>query len=87
MEETKGRIKDNLPEDHQNSKGVRYLERITHPLNVIHVIIWDTLLEIALLRKINSRRRTKSSMPMQPNKMNKIRRGIEKISTLVKSMS
>ena len=58
MEETKGRIKDHLPEDHQTSKGLRDLERITHPLNDIHVIIWDTLLEFVLLRDISSRRRT-----------------------------
>ena len=70
MEETKGRVKDHLPEDHQTSKEVRDLEMITHPLNAIHVIRWETLLEIVLLRKICSRRRTKSTMPIQLNKMN-----------------
>ena len=39
---------------------------ITHPLNVNHVIRWDTLLGIVLLRNIKSIRRTKSTMEIKP---------------------
>ena len=69
MEETKGKIKDLLLEDHRTSKGVRDLEMITHPLNDIHIIRCHILLEIFLLRKISSRRRIENTMPMQLNKM------------------
>ena len=38
VEETKGRIEDYLLRDHKTSKEVRSLKRITHLMNVIHVI-------------------------------------------------
>ena len=87
MEESKGRIEDYLLEDHKTSKEVRDLDRITHPLNVTHVIRWDTFLENVLLIKISSRRRTTSTMPIHLKKINQIKRGLEKTKTLVKSMS
>ena len=86
MKETKQRVNDHLPEDHQTSKEVRDLEMITHPLNAIHVIRWDILLDIVLLRKISSRRRTKSTIPMQLKKMNQTMKGSQRMKTLVKSM-
>ena len=86
-EETKEKIEDHLPEDHKTSKEVRYLKRITHPLNVMHVIRWDTLIEIVLMRNINSRRRTESSMPIQSKRMNCTKRRLEIMKTLVNNMS
>ena len=82
-EESKGRFKVHIPEDHLTSRRIRNLEGIIHPLNVTHVIICDTLLDISLLRKISSRRRTKSSMPMKMNKMNQTRKGPQRMNTLV----
>ena len=87
MEETKGRTEDHLLKDHKNSKEVRNLTRITHLSNVIHAISWDTFPDIVHLIKISSRRRTESSMPMQLNKMNEMKRRLEEMKTLVNNMS
>ena len=65
MEESKEIFNVHLPEDHQTSRRIRNLEGIIHPLNVTHVIIWDTLLYIVLLINIGSRKRIESTMPMQ----------------------
>ena len=65
----------------------RITKGITHLLNVTHVIIWDTLLDIVLLTKIILRRRTGNNMPMQLKKMNQTRIGSHRMKTLVKSMS
>ena len=64
IEESKGRIEDHLLENIKNLKEVRNLETITHLSNVMHVISWDTLLDIFCLIKISSRRRTESPIPM-----------------------
>ena len=64
MEETKGRIKDHLLRDHKTSKDVRILKRITHLMNVIHVISQDTSLDIVHLIKTSSKRITEISIPM-----------------------
>ena len=78
MKESKGRVKIHLLEDHPTSRRIRNLEGIIHPLNVTHVIRWDTFLDIVLLRNISSRRRTEITMPMQLKKMNQIRKGPHK---------
>ena len=64
IEETNQRIEDHLPENFKNLKEVRELEMITRLSNVMHVISWDTFLEIVRLRNVSSRRRTEISMPM-----------------------
>ena len=86
MEEKKGRTKNHLPEDHRNSKEVRDLTRITRLSNVIHVISWDTLRDIVHLINTSSRRRNEKSMPMQLKRMNQMKKRIEKMKTIVKSM-
>ena len=75
MEESIGRVKVHLPEDHLTSRRTRNLEGIINLLNVTHVIKWDTFLDIVLLRKISPRKRTRSTMPMQLKKMNQTRKG------------
>ena len=66
MEDSKGRVEIHLQEDHLTPRI--NIEWITHILNVTHVIIWDTLLDIVLLIKTSLRRRTKSTIPMQLKK-------------------
>ena len=87
IEESKGRVKVHLPEDHLTSRRTRNLEGIIHLLNVTHVIRWDTLLDIVLLRNISSRTRNASTIPMQLKKMNQTRKGPQKMNTLVKGIS
>ena len=85
MVDSKGRVNVHLPKDQLTPR--RNLEGITHILNVTHVIIWDTLIDIFLLTKISPRRRTESNMAMQLKRMNQRRKGSQRMKNLVKIMS
>ena len=62
-------------------KGTQDLREIFCPLKVSLVIIWGTYQGIVLSKKNNSRRETRSSMPMQLKMMTQLKRRTVKMKT------